>query len=96
MNHHNGECNQAQPMIKADAPETAKSYVSLPNYTLRTALRQAEQAVNAININLRNTEIERDELARQLGAKQDFIDRLTNEREYLTKHVRELQMTVNH
>lgn len=76
------------PMARTDTTSTMEPTVAVRRSAARTALRLAEQAADEINAKLRDAEVERDELARKLGAKQDMIDRLTSERDYRTRHVR--------
>ena len=70
--------------------EKAEPGIVLIRRAVSVAIRQAEQAVDEINARLRDAEQQRDDLARKLGAQQDVIDRLTGEREYRSRHVRDL------
>lgn len=91
--------------LKGDAPmasqrpmsnsEQAEPGVVIPRSAARTAIRQAEQAADEINARLRDAEQRRDDLARQLGAQQEMVDRLLSEREYRTRHVRNLQAAIS-
>lgn len=76
---------QGRPMAGQAEPVT-----EVHRGTVRTALRLAEQAVDEINTRLREAETERNSHARSVGDLQQKVDRLTAEREYRTKHVREL------
>lgn len=88
------ENQKADVSIEAQRPmsnsEQAEPGVTIARSALRTAIRQAEQAADEINARLRDAEQQRDNLARQIGAQQDMVDRLLSEREYRTRHVRAL------
>ena len=77
-------------MSRQDTDSTQEPNVSVRRSTARVALRFAEQAADEINAKLRDAEIERDELARKLGAQQGMIDRLQSEHDYRSRHVRDL------
>ncbi len=70
--------------------EKAEPGVMIARHAARTAIRFAEQAADEINVRLRDAEQERDNFARKLGVQQDVVDRLRAEREYRTRHVREM------
>jgi hypothetical protein len=92
MDHHNDEAENADHASNMIAETTAQPCVSVPKHVVRTALRQAEQSADEINVKLRELEILRDELARKLGDTQNMIDQLTRERDRCTKHVRSLMV----
>lgn len=77
---------------RGDAPvaSVATPGVTVSVHAARTALRMAEQAVDEINTRLREAEHERDFHARMVGEQQATVQRLTAEREFRTKHVRDL------
>ena len=79
-----------QPMGQSAINANQEATAAVRRSTVRVALRFAEQAADEINAKLRDAEIERDELARKLGAQQDMIDRLQSERDYRSRHVRDL------
>ena len=93
MSNDKGECGHASQVTMNAA--TITPYASLPKYVVRTALRQAEQAAEAISNQIVKAERERDELVRKLCATAESIERLRNEHNYRTKHVRELLAVVS-
>lgn len=84
-----------RPMAVDAGAERTPPTVIIPKYALRTAIHQAERAVEEMQARIRDAETERDDLARKLGAQQDMIDRLTGERDYRTRHLRALQSPSN-
>ena len=64
--------------------------VTVFRWAARAALLTAEKAVDAVMQQLRETEQERDQLARRVGGLQSRIDALCSERDYHTRLVREL------
>lgn len=90
MDNFNEEAGR--PMSRTDTNTATSQEPTVPvrRSTARVALRFAEQAADEINAKLRDAETERDELARKLGAQQDMIDRLQSERDYRSRHVRDL------
>ena len=65
--------------------------VTISRATIRAALRVAEKAADAVMQQLRETEQERDQLARRIGGLQNRIDGLKSARDYHTRLVRDLQ-----
>ena len=64
--------------------------VTVFRWAARAAFAVAEKAANAVTQQLRETEQERDQLARRVGGLQSRIDALCSERDYHTRLVREL------
>jgi hypothetical protein len=91
---HNQEtdgCSMA-PMTGSDTKgNQSEPGITLPCSSAKLALRMAERSVDEINAKLRDAERSRDDLARQVGSQQDIVDRLLSEREYLSRHVREME-----
>ena len=87
----NGRITMAMQATDASNAETAQPTVPVNKHALRTALRLAEKGVHEVNDLLRAAEQERDGAARSLGALQSRVDALTSERDYLTRHVRDLR-----
>ena len=87
-----GECNMQLAMNSS----AAEPGIVLPRHAANEAVKLAERSVDDINALLRDAERQRDELARKLGAQQDMVDRLLGEREYRSRHVRELLAARDH
>ena len=69
--------------------------ITMRRHTVTTALRLAEQAADEMNALLRAAEQERDNAARRLGDAQRKVDTLSGEREYRSRHVRDLLAAVS-
>ena len=81
----------AQPMNGDTASPKPRRFVEISRASMGMAMQQAEAAVDYIMEELRKAEARRDSLAHEIGAQQDMIARMVDERDRRTHHVRELK-----
>jgi hypothetical protein len=75
--------------------ETAQPTKLVPRHALITAIRAAKSAVEETHNRLVEFEQQRDDLARQLGHVQERVDNMRGERDYRSRHVRNLEAALN-
>ncbi len=80
-----GEAMQATANTSEPDPR-----ITISRHAALTALRAAEAAADEANNRLRDAEQQRDNLVRDLSVKQQRVDALHRERDFRSRHVRDL------